>query len=512
LAAVATSGNYSDLTGVPDPLLKTGGVITGNLFVNGAVIGTGARSAFAANNEQYALGARFAPAGGVVYFGATNATTTPDVAISNAGGATLMLLKTGGNVGIGTNSPTQRLDVNGNITATKSLAPFDVSARSYVREWIELPNYTGLLSSNNNAAFRPNDGSYGGWKLSGIRNNWAGLEFGDSNTSLMQGLDGNYTGFHRNGYGWQFYWTSGSLYCLKNVYGGGTAAVVLDSVNYSSYVAETNKNVMHGRLGLVAGNPYSYTDTIAASTLYYSPYLGNNLSLFDTVTNTWKAYSYSEISITNTGLVANTNYDVFVYNNAGTITLELVAWASATARAAELTLLSGVYVKTGAFARRYVGTVRTTATRQFANEPKQRFVWNMYNKRPTRMYLEDSVAHTYSTGAAIAARVWRNAPTTFLTEAVFGLETPINAAMTSSSTPSAGAAFTCINEDVTDTSITFQGTVHTFITTTSSDRSSSVEFTSARARGSHKYYPMERLNASSSGSFNNFHMSIAFEA
>jgi hypothetical protein len=417
-----------------------------------------------------------------------------------------------GNVGIGTATPTQKLHVVGNISATMSYAAFDSSARSYSREWIELPNYTGLLSANNNAFFRPNDGTYGGWKISGIRNGWAGLEFSDSNTSLMQSADGNTTGFHRNGSGWQFYWQAGELRCFKNQYGGGTNAAVLDSVNYSNYISESNKNVMHGRLGLVAGNAYSYADTAASAALYYSPYLGNNLSLYDTGTSTWKAYSFSEVSIANTGLAANTNYDVFVFNNAGTMTLELVAWASTSARVTELTLLSGVYVKTGAYNRRYVGTIRTNAVSQFVDSQAQRFVWNMYNKRATRMYLEDAVSHTYAAGAAIVGRAWRNAPTTFLTEAVFGLEEPIHIAITSSATATTGAGFTLVNEDVADASITFQGTVHTFHTTTGADRSSSVEFTSARARGSHKYYPVERLNASSSATFANFHMSISFEA
>ena len=441
-----------------------------------------------------------------------NDNATNGFIIGNTTANPALKIDASGNVGIGTDTPTQKLHVVGNISATMSYTAFDSSARSYSREWIEFPNFTGLRSANNAALLSPNNGTYGAWKVSGSRNNWAGLEFSDSGTSLMQAPGGDTTGFHRNGYGWQFYWQTGELRCFKNQYGGGTNAAVLDSVNYSNYISESNKNVMHGRLGLVAGNPYSYADVAASAALYYSPYLGNNLSLYDTGTNTWKAYSFSEISIANTGLVASTNYDVFVFNNAGTMTLELVAWASTSARVTELTLLSGVYVKTGAYNRRYIGTIRTNASAQFADHQAQRFIWNMYNKRPTRMYLEDAVANTYSSGGAIIARAWRNAPATFVTEAVFGLETPIHAALTSSATPTVGAVFTHINEDLADTSITFQGTVHTFMSTTTSDRSSSVEFAGARARGSHKYYPMQRLNVSSSASFNNFMMSISFEA
>jgi len=57
------------------------------------------------NDEPYALGSRYTPSGGTVYFGATNATSTPDAQISNSGGAALMTLQHGGNVGIGGATP-----------------------------------------------------------------------------------------------------------------------------------------------------------------------------------------------------------------------------------------------------------------------------------------------------------------------------------------------------------------------------------------------------------------------
>jgi len=52
---------------------------------------------------------------------------------------------------------------------------------------------------------------------------------------LMVNTSSNLTGFHNNSYGWQFRWDNGTLYCHKNTYGGGTAATVLDSSNYSSW-------------------------------------------------------------------------------------------------------------------------------------------------------------------------------------------------------------------------------------------------------------------------------------
>jgi hypothetical protein len=90
----------------------TGDTMTGGLTTTSITAGP-ARSVFSANNEQYGIGVKYAPAGGAVYFGAASASATPDAVISGAGGSPLMTLTNGGNVGIGTASPQHRLDVEG---------------------------------------------------------------------------------------------------------------------------------------------------------------------------------------------------------------------------------------------------------------------------------------------------------------------------------------------------------------------------------------------------------------
>jgi len=81
--------------------------------------------------------------------------------------------------------------------------------------WIQLNGFYGLYSTNNNAHFFPNNGSYGSWKVQGTRNGWAGLEFQDSNTSLMMNTE-TY-GIHRNGVGWRFYLENANGYFPGNV-------------------------------------------------------------------------------------------------------------------------------------------------------------------------------------------------------------------------------------------------------------------------------------------------------
>jgi len=64
-------------------------------------VGSSNRCFISGNNEQYALGVRYISTGGSVYFGATSNSATPDAAISNAGGGTLMTFANDGKISAG---------------------------------------------------------------------------------------------------------------------------------------------------------------------------------------------------------------------------------------------------------------------------------------------------------------------------------------------------------------------------------------------------------------------------
>jgi hypothetical protein len=340
----------------------------------------------------------------------------------------------GGNVGIGTTTPSTLLHVNGNATVTTLYGNFDASGRCYSREWIEFPNNTGILSATNSAQLKPNDGTYGGWKVSGVRNGYAGLEFSDSNSCLLKQTDGNLSGFFHIGYGWQFYWGNGDLHCFKSPYGGGTDATVLDSDNFDSYVSPayiaTNSNIplsiAEGRLTLSSGNGLPTIDT-TGTTLYYTPFSGNKIALYNTTTNLWEIKTFTEFSLSLAGTAANTNYDVFLYDNAGTKTLELVAWSTGIARATDLALQNGVYVKSGSVNKRYVGTIRTTTAGTSVSTSDQRFVWNVFNQYPLFLDAGDYTSHTFTGNSGVYAP-WRNITTLGLTrnEFVCGLPTIVS--------------------------------------------------------------------------------------
>ena len=126
------------------------------------------------------------------------------------------------------------------------------------------------------------------------------------------------------------------------------------------YTYAGSNSTADGRLTLESGVPVSTTSQTAKTTIYYTPYAGNRIALYDG--SAWVVAVFSEVSASLSGLIANTNYDVFGYSNSGALTLELVAWTNATTRATAVARQDGVLVKSGAATRRYLGTLRTTGT------------------------------------------------------------------------------------------------------------------------------------------------------
>ena len=193
------------------------------------------------------------------------------------------------------------------------------------------------------------------------------------------------------------------------------------------------------RLTLTSATPVVAADQTAKTTVYLTPYLGNRIALYDGAE--WTLKKLTEISI---AVPATTSqmYDIFVYNNAGTLTLEAVAWTNDTTRATALTRQDGVYVKTGTLTKRYVGSFRTTgASGETEDSFAKRFVWNYYNRvlRPMRV-LEATNTWTYTTAAFQQA----NAAATNQLDFIIGLdEQPVSATVVANAAnDNAGVALT----------------------------------------------------------------------
>jgi hypothetical protein len=160
-----------------------------------------------------------------------------------------------------------------------------------------------------------------------------------------------------------------------------------------------NANALHTcefRLTLTTATPVTTADVTGVTTIYFSPYTGNKIALYDG-TN-WVMRSSAEISKTNAGVGGALPTDVFVFDNSGTLTMEFSQWTNDTTRATALTTQDGVLVKTGALTRRYVGTFRSTAGGAFTDSYTNRWVWNYYNRalRPMRV-IEATDSWTYDT-------------------------------------------------------------------------------------------------------------------
>jgi len=122
------------------------------------------------------------------------------------------------------------------------------------------------------------------------------------------------------------------------------------------------------------------TTDVSGSVLYFTPHINNRIALFNGAY--WQMCKSDEMSINISGsVVSGSNYDVFCYNKQGSLALELSnAWLSNTARANAITQQDGVWCKSGALTRRFVGTFKATSASTTEDSTTNRNVWNLYNQ------------------------------------------------------------------------------------------------------------------------------------
>jgi hypothetical protein len=170
-----------------------------------------------------------------------------------------------------------------------------------------------------------------------------------------------------------------------------------------------------GRLTVASGTPVTTSDT-NSTTIYYAPHRHCRIPIYNG--SEWVLETFAELSQTTTdttkspaAVANNTNYDLFVWNDSGTIRLSRgPAWTTATARGTgagttQITQLNGRYVNAvsianGPAANRgtYVGTVRSDGSAQINDSSAKRNVWNNYWRvaRPLRV-VDTTDTWTYST-------------------------------------------------------------------------------------------------------------------
>lgn len=176
----------------------------------------------------------------------------------------------------------------------------------------------------------------------------------------------------------------------------------LDSLSGSS----GGMSVPSGRLTLESSVPVSTTDQSNKSTIYYTPYNGEKIPIYSgtaMVNTTFTELSQSTTDTTKSPAACanNSNYDMFVWNDSGTVRCTRgPAWSTDTARgtgagSTELVRINGLWTNKNAitngpaaFRGTYVGTIRTNGTATVDNTINARHVWNAYNRTTHSFVLE----------------------------------------------------------------------------------------------------------------------------
>lgn len=173
-----------------------------------------------------------------------------------------------------------------------------------------------------------------------------------------------------------------------------------------------------GRLTGTANTPVTTADVTAIGTLRYTPYLHNCAWLKRT---NWELHTISEVTLS-LSLTSGSVYDVFLYSNSGTPTLETLVWTNTTTRATAIAQDSttNLWIKSGDPTRLYVGTIYATASNQTEDSASRRMIFNAYNRVPRRLFAKDTTdTWTYASTTKRAAN-GNTTPGTGRTDFVIG--------------------------------------------------------------------------------------------
>jgi len=196
----------------------------------------------------------------------------------------------------------------------------------------------------------------------------------DCNTSSVESVNRRCVG--------HFYWDGGKI--VQN------SILTVDRDFIVTTLNQGQADICQGRLTLVSGVAVTPADQ-TNGTVYYTPYTGNSIGLFVLGTG-WRVYDFTEISISLAGVASGKNVDIFVYDNQGVVTLDKAVWASDSARATQLGYQDGILVMYNTPDRRYVGTIRTSSAATAEDSVLRRFVWNLRNRLPRKLFVTEATA------------------------------------------------------------------------------------------------------------------------
>jgi hypothetical protein len=136
-------------------------------------------------------------------------------------------------------------------------------------------------------------------------------------------------------------------------------------------------SICDARLTLTQGVPVTTSDVVGASTVYLTRYRGAHVALWDGSAWVLHEIPSGDVSLALSGLTDGKVYDVFLHDDAGTLTLSLsAAWADDTTRADALAYQDGVRVLASDHTKRLVGTICATGADTTASSVNFRYVRN----------------------------------------------------------------------------------------------------------------------------------------
>lgn len=162
-----------------------------------------------------------------------------------------------------------------------------------------------------------------------------------------------------------------------------------------------------GRLSLQSGIP-TPNNASNESTLYYTPL--HHKFVYLRIGGVWQRKVFDEISTTLPDPGASAlPYDVYLYDNSGTVAMELVAWADDQTRLVSLSRDSetGLFIKPGDPSRVYVGSVYVNADGETSDADDRRHLYNWFNQVQRRLRYDASAINGGADWAAINQTTWR---------------------------------------------------------------------------------------------------------
>lgn len=308
---------------------------------------------------------------------------------------------------------------------------------------------------------------------------------------------------------------------------GSSSTAVWTAINSS-----TAANVVpqpQGRLTLVSGSPGLTGSATSATAVYYAPYVGNIVPIYNG--STFVARTFAELTLTlNSNHSASTIYDVFAFNNSGVVTLATgPAWSNSStttgargsgAGTTQLQLINGLWVNAVSMTGRNGATTYSISANQATylgsifvdgsagqvtchgvyGQNRKWGVWNAYNRLPlTLLVSDDTASWTY---ASATARALNNSSSNKATVFV-GLRDEFVVVRSSlrGSLPPGAAAFSLIGWSSTSSSTGLRTSAGNSDAANSISASAFAEWSQIPALGITDVYMLEATNAADTVTF-----------